>query len=126
MALNKISGDWDEDLLAQLLEDLRVDDTIDELLSGFDADEIDALLDGTGYDVSEDDYGDEFELANGERGEIQKMTVNLHRNQLEFIRSCIERVYENDEVHETFGNTNRNGNGIYEVMRQWAEQKKSS
>jgi len=45
LALNKISGDWDEDKLASLLEDLRVSAEDDIVLTGFDQEEISALLD---------------------------------------------------------------------------------
>ena len=39
----------------------------------------------------------------------------------EFIKYAIGQI---DEYTETFGNTNKNGNAIYEVVRQWVEQKK--
>lgn len=44
VALNKVSGTWDEDLLSNLLSDLRGADDIDELLTGFDVSEIDLML----------------------------------------------------------------------------------
>ena len=44
VALNKISGDWDEDKLTELLAELKFFDDIDELLTGFDEDELDKLL----------------------------------------------------------------------------------
>ena len=44
LALNKISGDWDDELLARLLADLKPIDGIDLSLSGFDEDELDKLL----------------------------------------------------------------------------------
>jgi len=44
VALNKISGDWDEDKLAELLSELKFFDDVDELLTGFDEDELDKLL----------------------------------------------------------------------------------
>lgn len=44
VALNKISGEWDEDLLAQMLADLKGVDGIDLSLSGFEEDELDKLL----------------------------------------------------------------------------------
>ena len=44
VALNKISGDWDEDKLTELLAELKFFDDIDELLTGFDEDELDQLL----------------------------------------------------------------------------------
>jgi DNA modification methylase len=43
LALNKISGDWDEELLAQLLSDLSAGEA-DLSLSGFDDDEVKNLL----------------------------------------------------------------------------------
>lgn len=40
------------------------------------------------------------------------------------ILACIDYVHTHGEVKETFGNENHKGNGVYEVVRQWAEQKK--
>ena len=44
LALNKISGDWDEELLARLLADLKPVEDIDLTLTGFSEDELDKLL----------------------------------------------------------------------------------
>src|SRR5437016_6537474 len=44
LALNKISGDWDEALLARLLADLQLAPNVDLALSGFEDDEIKRLL----------------------------------------------------------------------------------
>jgi DNA modification methylase len=44
LALNRIRGEWDMPKLAELLEDLQQLPEIDETLTGFDGDEIDALL----------------------------------------------------------------------------------
>jgi len=44
LALNKISGDWDKELLARLLADLKPVEDIDLSLSGFSEDELDKLL----------------------------------------------------------------------------------
>ena len=41
-----------------------------------------------------------------------------------FSIACIDYVHTHGEVKETFGNENHKGNGVYEVVRQWAEQKK--
>jgi DNA modification methylase len=43
LALNRISGDWDEQLLARMLADLQAN-AVDLEVSGFDADEINRLL----------------------------------------------------------------------------------
>ena len=44
LALNKISGSWDEQLLARLLAELRATPDLDLSLSGFDEDEVRDLL----------------------------------------------------------------------------------
>jgi DNA modification methylase len=44
LALNKISGTWDEELLAHMLADLQGTAAIDLSLSGFNEDELDKLL----------------------------------------------------------------------------------
>jgi ParB-like chromosome segregation protein Spo0J len=44
LALNKISGDWDQDLLARLLADLEQSPDLDLTLSGFEPVEITSLL----------------------------------------------------------------------------------
>jgi ParB-like chromosome segregation protein Spo0J len=44
LALNRISGEWDEELLARLLADLEEAPAVDLSLSGFGEDEIDGLL----------------------------------------------------------------------------------
>lgn len=44
LALNKISGEWDEQLLARLLADLQGDGSLDLSLSGFSEDELKELL----------------------------------------------------------------------------------
>jgi|TARA_R110000824_G_scaffold121963_1_gene278499 DNA modification methylase len=44
VALNKISGEWDDDKLTTLLSELKFFDDVDELLTGFDENELDELL----------------------------------------------------------------------------------
>jgi DNA modification methylase len=44
LALNKISGSWDEELLARMLADLSTVGDLDLSLTGFDEDELDKLL----------------------------------------------------------------------------------
>jgi len=45
IALNKIKGNWDEDKLAKVLEDIKANVDIDVTLSGFDIPEIDQVFD---------------------------------------------------------------------------------
>ena len=67
-------------------------------------------------------YGEEFTLPDGDKSEICQMTFTLHEQQAELIKEAIKEVKDN--ITETFGNQNSNGNALYEVVRQWAEQKK--
>lgn len=76
-----------------------------------------------GFDKGIDDngFGTDFELPSGEKGNIEQMTFTLSSEQATLIRSALEMV--RDEIQETFGNENKNGNALYEVVRQWVEQK---
>lgn len=67
-------------------------------------------------------YGEEFTLPDGDKSEICQMTFTLHEQQAELIKEAIKEVKDN--ITETFGNQNSNGNALYEVVRQWAEQRK--
>lgn len=99
---------WDENLLPGELADLD--------LSEFDLDW------GDDEDYSPDDFGEDFALADGDKPDICQMTFTLHARQKELIEYAISIV--KDDCAETFGNTNKNGNGLYEVVRQWAELRK--
>ena len=96
---------WDFNLLALEIEDLD--------FNGFDF----------GFDTEFDEgYGTDFELDDSEKGDMCQMTFYLHEEQrglIEYAMSLVE-----DEVQETFGNKNKHGNELYEVVRQWAEQRK--
>ena len=54
VALNKISGEWDNDLLTELLKELDQDGMAN--LTGFETAELDELFAGTEYNVSEDNF----------------------------------------------------------------------
>lgn len=97
---------WDIDLLTEELQDLD--------LSIFDFEW--ELMEETA-----DSYGTEFELPDGEKPEICKMTFILHEQQRELIEYALSTVA--DDITDTFGNTNKNGNALYEVVREWAEQR---
>ena len=97
-----------------------LNDELAELdLSGFD---FDFGLEDDGEDYSPDEFGDEFSLPDGDKPEICQMTFTLHQRQKELIEYAISVV--KDDAKETFGNTNGNGNALYEVVKQWAERRK--
>lgn len=108
---NKLNeSEWDTDLLSKDLFDLDFSD--------FDIDF--GLNDESDY--SPDDFGDDFSLADGDKPEICQMTFTLHQEQKSLIEYATSLI--GDDVTETFGNTNKNGNALYEVVRRWAEQRK--
>lgn len=90
-------------------------------LDGLDFDGFDFGLD-VGENYSPDEFGDDFSLPDGDKPEICQMTFTLHQRQKELIEYALGVV--EDDIQETFGNTNGNGNALYEVVRQWAEQRK--
>lgn len=103
---------WDFGFLA--------DDLVGLSLDGFSFDfnfDMDA-----GEDYSPDEFGDEFSLATGDKPEICQMTFTLHQRQKELIEYAMS--VSKEYIEETFGNTNANGNALYEVVRQWVEQRK--
>ena len=104
-------SEWDLDILPDELAELD--------LSDFD---FDFGLEYEGEDYSPDEFGDDFTLPDGDKPEICQMTFTLHKQQKELIEYAISIVKDN--VTETFGNTNGNGNALYEVVKEWAEQRK--
>lgn len=110
LADNKTSelAEWD---LGKL--DIELAEIQDLDMNDFGFDEIEACV---------DDFGTGFELPDGDKSEIGQMSFTLHEKQQELIEYAIGLV--KDDVTETFGNTNQNGNGLYEVVRQWAELRK--
>ena len=109
--LNKNTGEWDWDELANHfdLSDLMDWGFDDKDLSFFDLDEL----------------IDDFTLPDGEKEPFQQMTFTLADSQAEFIKEKLSQVkkdYDLDEI-DTFGNENDNGNSLFLIITQWAEQK---
>ena len=126
IADNKTSeyATWDEELLKIELEQLE-EMNFDLECTGFDMDDIEKML-NLGFDYSEDEFGEDFELPSGDKNPIQQRTFTLHDNQaslIDFAMNEIKEKYNNDNL-ETFGNTNINGNLLYMVVKEWVEQKK--
>ncbi len=110
LAHNKLTmnSDFDLDILNNELDDIL---NIDMSELGFDLGVYDS-----------DEFGTDFSLADGDKDNMEQITFTLTNEQADLIREALEMV--KDEITETFGNENKNGNAIYEVVRQWVEQRK--
>lgn len=108
LADNKVGelASWDMDLLPLELADIMLPMTD----FGFEA-------------ISEDEFGDSFTLDDGEKKPFQQISITVHDEQAKLILAAIKYVYDHKAVTETFTNENHNGNGLYEVVREWAAQK---
>lgn len=94
---------WDFDMLAGELEGLD--------LGGFDFD----------WEQLSASYGTDFQLPDGDERGMCQMTFTLAQEQKSLIEAALDAV--GDSAMENYGNTNANGNALYEVIRQWATQK---
>lgn len=75
---------------------------------------------------SADDFGEDFNLPDGDKPPFQQMTFTLADEQAEQIKNAIADIKKTEEYKyaETMGNENSNGNALYLIVMQWAEQKK--
>lgn len=111
LAHNKTAefSQWDFNILDAEIAELN---NIDFEKLGFEVEKIDA-----------DDFTTDFKISDNEKSEYCQMTISLHNEQKKLIENVIKMI-NNDEITETFGNENKNGNVIYKVVKEWAEQKK--
>ena len=75
---------------------------------------------------TDNDYGTEFNLPSGDKEPFQQMTFTLADEQAEQIKKAISDIKQTEEYKyaETMGNENSNGNALYLIVMQWAEQRK--
>jgi hypothetical protein len=78
------------------------------------------------YFNDSDELGTDFSLADGDKSPFQQMTFTLADKQAIQIQNAIAEIKLTDEYKyaETMGNENSNGNALYLIIMQWAEQKK--
>ena len=108
---NTSGGEWDWEVLA----------------NEWDSEELEAWgLDLVGFDLDSDELGTDFSLPDGDKAPFQQMTFTLADEQAEQIKNAIADIKETEEYKycETLGNENSNGNALYLIIMQWAEQKK--
>ena len=103
-------GEWDWDALANDWEH-------QELLDwGLDLPKV----------IDPDAFGEDFSLADGDKSPFQQMAFTLADEQATQIKNAIADIKLTEEYKymETMGNENSNGNALYLIIMQWAEQKK--
>jgi hypothetical protein len=108
---NVSGGEWDWDMLA----------------NEWDTEELQEWgLDLPGFDLDANGLGEDFTLPNGDKAPFQQMTFTLADEQAEQIKNAIAEIKQTEEYKyaETMGNENSNGNALYLIVMQWAEQRK--
>jgi hypothetical protein len=99
----------------------------DELANNWDAEQLTEWgLDIPNFVNDSDEFGTEFSLPEGDKAPFQQMTFTLADEQATQIKNAIEEIKRTEEYKyaETMGNENSNGNALYLIIMQWAEQKK--
>lgn len=113
IALNKIGGQWDMEKLREVLGELSLSN-LDVTATGYSENEIAVVL------------GDGPEEQDKDDPTIDRVTFTFSLEQYANLQQALELIaakYKPDQM-ETFGNTNRVGNRIYMVVKEWAEQRK--
>ena len=108
---NVSGGEWDWEMLSSEWDTEQLEDW---------------GLDVVGFDVDADEYGEDFSLPDGDKEPFQQQTYTLADAQADQIKNAIADIKKTEEYKyvETFGNENSNGNALYLIVMQWAEQKK--
>ena len=108
---NTSGGEWDWEVLA----------------NEWDVEQLEEWgLDLVGFDANAEDFGEDFSLPDGDKAPFQQMTFTLADEQAEQIKNAISDIKATEEYKyaETMGNENSNGNALYLIVMQWAEQRK--
>ena len=100
--LNKNTGSWDYDILANMFE-------VEELKDwGFDDRDL---------QLFDDDYGEEFSLPDGDKEPFQQMTFTLSDEQAEIVQGTLKKAKQND--FSDTGNENSNGNALWWICQSY-------
>ena len=112
--LNKNTGQFNMDILTNNF------DTTELIEWGFTEDEIGE------WGLNPDELTDGFSLPEGDKSPFQQMTFTLADEQATQLKNAISDVKGLEEYKfiETFANENSNGNALYLIIMQWAEQRK--
>lgn len=93
----------------------------DELANCWDIEELEmADIEVTQIDMNTLD--DSFVLPDGEKKPFQQMAFLLADPQAMLIKEAIEMLGERWKIKEMFGNTNKNANALYTIVKEWKGQ----
>ena len=104
-------GEWDWEMLA----------------NGWDAEKLEEWgVEVPGFDIDADKLGDGFTLPDGDKAPFQQMAFTLADEQATLVKNSIDDVKATAEYKymETHGNENGNGNALFLIVQQWAEQRR--
>lgn len=107
---NVSGGEWDWDILANEWNSVELEEW------GLDS----------WQNIDDIETSDSFSLPDGDKAPFQQMTFTLADEQAEQIKNAIAYIKATEEYKycETMGNENSNGNALYLIVMQWAEQRK--
>jgi hypothetical protein len=105
---------------------LNFDLDVNNLMADFTQEEANEWGVNVNFDLNPDDLDDSFTLPSGDKPPFQQMTFTLADEQSEQIKNAIADIKQTQEYKyaETMGNENSNGNALYLIIMQWAEQRK--
>lgn len=122
-----------EQVKAYRLADNKVAEATDWDMNALDkelAEILDIDMDEFGFDIADidpDAFDDDFTLPDGDK-DGATMTFTLANEQADYIKAAIDKVIKEsnviDDEIKNFGNTNRNGNALYRLVKEWAELRK--
>lgn len=86
-----------------------------------DMDNLNADWEALGFEeympVTDEGFGTDFELPDGDKPNVSQATFILAPEQRDFIMDALKNATCNEE--DTFGNVNRNGNALYAAIKEW-------
>lgn len=105
------------------LEALGFGNGYDLTKTGYSQKELTAMLEQTR--IRPEDFSQEFSLPSRDTVLAHTMHVTLHREQIRIIKAAISAATRDGEG-ETYGNTDKNGNGLAKVVKEWLAANTSS
>lgn len=113
-------AEWDDAALAETLRAVQSDPSIDLAVTGFDADEVDAMIERLGRDMLDNEglAGAIGGLPDGDKSPFQQMTFTVSDAQAETVKAAIDAAKDAGAFDAT-GNENGNGNALARIAETY-------